>query len=75
MKGGIVWCLALEHVQGLAEELVLEGPSDEVLTRGTCWMLPQHNRSDSLWDDDLSSDELDFICGVYKLYTSGEFQP
>jgi hypothetical protein len=66
-KGGIVWCLSLESASSLIDKIVLDGPSEEVLSHGT------YSRSDgTLWDDEVSENKMDLICGVYKVFT-GEF--
>lgn len=57
LKGGIVWRLAMEF---LGPQDVLVGPSEQAFTR--------HQQS-GLYDDDLTDDELNLICGVYKVYT------
>jgi hypothetical protein len=66
-KGGIVWRLAIEILGD--NNAVLEGPSADVLTHGHCVKL---SNGDELWDDDLSTEELDLICGVYHVAT-GKF--
>ena len=58
MMGGIVWRLACESV---APGAVLLGPSDDAVAFQT--------RSIVAWDDMLSEDELNVICGVYRVYT------
>jgi hypothetical protein len=63
LKGGIVWRLAFESASCRAGEVALDGPSDEVLDCGTS-IEPA-----GLWDDDLSEEEMDLICGVYKVFT------
>jgi hypothetical protein len=62
LKGGIVWRLA---VDSLSSADALAGPSQHVLDYGTC----VHTEDGDLWDDDLSEDELNLICGVYKVFT------
>ena len=63
LKGGLIWRLAIESIGILANELVLNGPSDEVLDFGTS-IEPK-----ALWDDDLCDTDMDLICGVYKVFT------
>ena len=63
LKGGLIWRLAIESAGILADELVLDGPSDEVLDFGTS-IEPK-----GLWDDDLCDTDMDLICGVYKVFT------
>ena len=70
LKGAIIGRLAIEGDEGLARGRVLDGPSGEILTYGTCLGLVGH--ADSLWDDELTEADMDLICGVYKSCT-GEF--
>ena len=63
-KGGIIWRLSLESTDMLIDETVLGGPSDEVLSHGSCI-----GSDETLWDDDVSENEMDLICGVYKVFT------
>jgi hypothetical protein len=70
LKGALIWRLALEAAGHLAEECVLDGPSEEVLDRGTC--IGSNDSAELLWDDELSKAEMDLICGVYE-YATGEF--
>ena len=62
-KGGIIWCLSLESTGCLNDDIVLGGPSNEVLSHGAS-IGPE-----GLWDDDVSEREMDLICGVYKVLT------
>lgn len=61
LEGGIVWRLAIEH---LKFDDVMGGPVD--LDSGL------YERFDGEpvggWDDKLTNDELDLICGVYKIF-------
>jgi hypothetical protein len=63
LKGGIVWRLVKET---LSPGDVLAGPTANVCCHGHALTSPNNQ---SLWDDDLSEDELDMICGVYKIFT------
>lgn len=63
LKGGLIWRLAMESAGILADELVLDGPSDEVLDLGTSI------EPNALWDDELCDTDMDLICGVYKVFT------
>ena len=61
LKGGIVRCLAREHLDIVP---AAGGPSQDMFTFGT----PLHSTNGCLfWDDDIDGSEMDFICGVYKL--------
>ncbi|KAF8220650.1 hypothetical protein L208DRAFT_1114604, partial [Tricholoma matsutake] len=62
LKGGIIWRLAKEAI---LESAVLSRPSTEVYSTGAMF---QSNWGIFL-DDGLSDDELDFISGVYKVFT------
>ncbi len=69
--GGIVWRLAVE-ILGSGEDfprfdMVDQGPLADVWHYGQAFVPP---RGDPFYDDALSSDELDVICGVYKMFTA-----
>ncbi|KAF8530155.1 hypothetical protein BU17DRAFT_35850, partial [Hysterangium stoloniferum] len=63
LRGSIVWHLAM---QSISQDAVLAGPTDEVFTHGQAF---QTSDGTYWWDDDLSEDELNLICGVYKVFT------
>ncbi|PSS10991.1 hypothetical protein PHLCEN_2v3364, partial [Hermanssonia centrifuga] len=62
MKGGIVWRLAMEM---FGVESVLFGPKD---VEAALYRAVLHDGG-SYVDDDLTQDELDVVCGVYKVTT------
>ena len=62
MHGGIVWCLALESV---SDDAGLMGPSHDVFSEGSFLS----SADGYLWDNILLEDELEVVCGVYKVYT------
>ena len=62
MHCGIVWHLALESV---SYDAVLMGPSHDVFSEGSFLS----SADGYLWDDLLLEDELEVVCGVYKVYT------
>src|SRR5882724_10635877 len=62
MHGGIVWCLALESV---SDNAVLMGPSLDVFSEGSFLS----SADGYLWDNILLEDEVEVVCGVYKVYT------
>jgi hypothetical protein len=62
LYGGIVWRLAKDVVR---EEDVLSGPTEQVNATGHAL----HGEKGDLWDDRLSNQELDLICGVYRVCT------
>ena len=69
--GGIVWCLAHTMVSDdLADSLVINGPSNAVGNSHSskCFM----NES-ILCNNSFTEQELDFICGVYKIVTGNVF--
>ena len=65
LQGGIVWRLAIKVLGDHAEDIVLNGPSDDVLKFGSkiCY------NGNEFWDDRPNEAEMDLICGVYKLYS------
>jgi hypothetical protein len=66
LKGGIVWRLAVETI---SVDDCLEGPSIETSVHRRGLVHPTADPSVDLCDDDLSTDELDLICGVYECFT------
>ncbi|KZP26418.1 hypothetical protein FIBSPDRAFT_732308 [Athelia psychrophila] len=62
LRGGIVWRLAMES---FTREQILDGPTD----LATSLYARMDGESEGAWDDQLSDEELDLICGVYKVYT------
>ena len=48
-----------------AEDVVVNGPSDDVLRFGSS----MYYSGNQFWDDGLTEDEADLICSVYKLYS------
>ena len=72
LEGGIIWRLAADGLGSLSESLVLDGPSLDVLQHGHA-VKCGNNKQNWLWDDALSDQDRDIICGVYKVYTSQFF--
>lgn len=65
LKGGILWRLAMEAME--SPVCALEGPTDAVKRYG---QVVRPASEDVMYvDDDLSENEMDFICGVYRVYT------
>ena len=67
LAGGIVARLARDVVK---DEEVCTGPSDSVFEDGVC-LWDGNESSPAYWDDRLTADELDVICGVYRVDTGG----
>ncbi|RPD59563.1 hypothetical protein L227DRAFT_563977 [Lentinus tigrinus ALCF2SS1-6] len=65
LQGGIVWRIVLEIVPEDLVTSAAEGPCDNVFRFGDRFRGP---RGDDYFDDMVSRDELDLICGVYKVY-------
>ena len=65
MQEGIVWRLAIKFFKDKEEDVVVNGPSDDVLRFGSS----MYYSGNQFWDDGLTEDEGDLICGVYKLYS------
>lgn len=65
LRGGILWRLTVDI---LSVDFTLRGPSSECTTnrRGFSRVA---TRGWEFWDDDLSSQECDIVCGVNKCYT------
>jgi hypothetical protein len=66
LMGGIVARLAREVVR---YEDVYWGPSDKVFETGIC--LRDEKQSFGYWDDQLTAEEVDLICGIYRVDTGG----
>ena len=67
LLGGIVWRLVLEILGQTLVEDVVKGPSCEVYHCGQAFT---PSRGNDYYDDSLSTDEIDAICGVYKVVLS-----
>jgi hypothetical protein len=67
-RGGIIWRLTLESIGAPADEIVSDGPSQEVLTHGTS--IQDAQSSEVMQDNELTEAEKDLMCGVYKVFTS-----
>ena len=69
--GGIAWHLAHAMVSdNLTDSLVINGPSDAV---GNSHSTKRFMNGSILCDDSFTEQELDFICGVYKIATGNTF--
>lgn len=69
--GGIIWRLACAAIndRNCVENALLSGPSNEVSTHHTTLSSID---GEKLYDDSLTIQEQDFVCGVYKIAT-GKF--
>ncbi|KAJ7882171.1 hypothetical protein B0H13DRAFT_1629592 [Mycena leptocephala] len=70
LYGGIIGRLARSEV---SSEEVLRGPSDDVLIDGIC--LWDGHSAAAYWDDRLTDEEIDLICGVYHVATGKYYFP
>jgi hypothetical protein len=72
LKGGIVWRLAIESI---SSSNALMGPSLPTagMSDGSQMNAIFLHEDGSFFDDDLTSDEMDLICGVYRIYTGDPF--
>ncbi len=59
--GGVIWRLALEETE---ESYVTSGPTSRVTEVGDYHRTAD---SDELWDEKLTEDQIDMICGAYKV--------
>lgn len=71
MKGGIVWRLLVAMISASD---VLAGPSAAISIYNYGVAFGQSNNGRHLWDDIISDEELDQICGTYHCYT-GKLSP
>ena len=65
LQGSIVWHLTIKVMGDCAEDIVLNGPLDDVLKFGSKICC----NGNEFWDNRLNEAEMDLICGVYKLYS------
>lgn len=65
-QGGIVWRLASEIMSADWHDAVFEGPSTDVYHTGQPF---RPCRGDDYYDDALTLEELDVVCGVHKIFT------
>ena len=65
LHSGIVWHLMLHTLElpANAEISITQGPSEDALERGTTLVL---NDGLELFDNTLTEEEIDLICGIYK---------
>ena len=70
LRGGIIWRLARDS---LSFDGALQGPSITTTVHRNGFSLEYLPSGGQLWDDDLSTEELDLISGAYCCYT-GLFQ-
>ncbi|KAK0462939.1 uncharacterized protein EV420DRAFT_1521732, partial [Desarmillaria tabescens] len=71
MHGGLIWRIAMEHVS--SSDVILSGPGQDMGRYGMRHTLePQGGSRDRchLWTESLSEDQIDIICGVYRIYRS-----
>jgi hypothetical protein len=71
LHGGLVWRLALHSIGFDALPSVLDGISREAVPFG----LMLSTDGQTYFDDELSEEEIDFICGTYYIYDSKFFSP
>ena len=62
LAGGIIWHLVIHDLE-LSH--ICTRPSNDVFEYGD--MIPSDSSGVGLWDDMLSEDELNLICGVYRV--------
>jgi hypothetical protein len=67
LRGGLIWRLAKEVLGDIADSWALMGPSEEVDTFGMRFRVDASKTEFA--DDALSEGELDFISGMYRIYT------
>ncbi|KAK0503200.1 hypothetical protein EDD18DRAFT_1136860 [Armillaria luteobubalina] len=64
--GGLIWRLAIEEAP---EDYVTTGPGSRVTQVGGFLRTAE---GDELWDEMLTEDQIDVICGVYKVEREGD---
>lgn len=70
-RGGLVWRLAKEVLGRTGNDSALAGPSPQVCQFGRSVTFDASR--ETVWDDALSIDEFDLICGVYLVYSGKPF--
>ena len=71
MQGGIVGCLAREH---LAIESACLGPLSAVTVHYIGFNII-NTIGGKYWDDELTNDEIDVICGLHVMLVCSMFKP
>jgi hypothetical protein len=66
LRGGIAWRLAKDI---LSHDATLEGPSHAVMVHRVGQSFKVSQSDCEYWDDDLTRDEWDALCGLYNCYT------
>ncbi|KAK0469430.1 uncharacterized protein EV420DRAFT_1257401, partial [Desarmillaria tabescens] len=68
MHGGLIWRIAMDHVE--SSSFVLSGPGEGVFEEGSTHVLQDRSRRNSspIWAEELREDQIDIICGTYKVY-------
>lgn len=68
--GGIIWRIAMEFLTDDLKAFVSDGPDEQCPVYGGC---PDYWTNGAVvWRDVLSTDEVDYICGVYREDTGSE---
>ncbi|KAI0349114.1 hypothetical protein OH77DRAFT_1415539 [Trametes cingulata] len=72
LQGGIIWRLALELLGEVALSRAAEGPSQETYR---CGQVIQAAHGPAYYDDALSAEDIDIICGTYKIFQLNHQDP
>ncbi|KAI0673658.1 hypothetical protein C8Q78DRAFT_969006 [Trametes maxima] len=72
LHGGLIWRLALEILGSDTLERAVQGPSEGVFQYAQA-VKPRHGPT--YYDDALTPEEIDIICGTYKIADSGHKDP
>ncbi|KAK0436976.1 uncharacterized protein EV420DRAFT_1280911 [Desarmillaria tabescens] len=71
MHGGLIWHITMEHVQD--PEFILSGLGGNISRYGECHRIQGSARTEpdyDLWEETLTEDQIDLLCGVYRVYRS-----
>ncbi|PBK65546.1 hypothetical protein ARMSODRAFT_891747 [Armillaria solidipes] len=80
MCGGLIWRIAMEHVGDA--EFILSGPGGDMSRYGECHKIQGPGPGGgggggdyNLWEESLTKDQIDLLCGVYRVYRSAAGSP
>ncbi|KAI0368512.1 hypothetical protein BV20DRAFT_919005, partial [Pilatotrama ljubarskyi] len=72
LQGGLIWRLALEFLADVAPSRATGGPSQDTYRCGQS-IQPAHRPA--YYNDALSTEDIDIICGTYKIYQPNHKDP
>ncbi|PBK93208.1 hypothetical protein ARMGADRAFT_1080361 [Armillaria gallica] len=74
MHGGLIWRIAMEHIPD--PDFILSGSGQDTSRYRVCHRIQGVGKPDfDIWEETLSEDQIDLLCGVYRVYRSAEGSP